>query len=69
MTGIKIDKMEITKEIRANLKEDREILHHAITSMKKSINDFEDEKRSEWKAFRNKMNDEIIKVKKTLNNR
>ena len=61
--------MEITKEIRSNLKEDRAILHHAITSMKKSINDFEDEKKLEWKLFKNKMNDEIVKVQKNLRNR
>ncbi len=61
--------MEITKEIRSNLKEDKEILHHAITSMKKSINDFQDEKKLEWKLFKNKMNDEIIKIQKNLRNR
>ncbi len=61
--------MEITKEMRSNLKEDREILHHAITSMKKSINDFQDEKRLEWKSFKNRMNDEITKVQRTLKNR
>jgi hypothetical protein len=69
LAGIKQNKMEITKEIRSNLKEDKEILHHAITSMKKSINDFQDEKKLEWKLFKNKMNDEIIKIQKNLRNR
>ena len=59
----------MTKELRATLREDREILHHAITSMKKSMNDFQDEKRSEWKTFKNRMHDEIVKVEDTLRNR
>jgi hypothetical protein len=61
--------MKTAKEIRANMREEREILNHAISSMKKSMNDFQDEKRTEWKSFKERMHDEVVKVENTLRNR
>jgi uncharacterized FlgJ-related protein len=37
-----------------------------ISSLKKAMNDYKVERKANWKAFKNKMNDDIDKIEKSL---
>ena len=65
---LKTKKMDITTELKANLKEDKINLYQAISSLKQSMLEYKDERKSEWKSFKNKFNDDLDKVQKSLNN-
>ena len=58
--------MESTTELKENWKEDKVILHNLIDSLKKHMTDYKVERKSEWKSFKNKFNDDMDDVKKSL---
>jgi hypothetical protein len=58
--------MAIKTELKENWKEDKVDLHNAISSLKKSMTDFKADRKSEWKSFKNKFNDDMVKVEESL---
>ncbi len=56
--------METTTEIKKTSKKDKSKLRKEITSLKKALNDYKLERRSNWKSFKNKMNNDISQLKK-----
>ena len=60
--------MAITTVLKENWKEDKENLRNAISIMKKSLKDHKAERKSEWKLFKNKFNDDMEKIEESLKN-
>jgi hypothetical protein len=58
MSTITAEKIVLKKE---KLNPEKEIL-----SLKKTMNDNKVERKANWKAFKNKMNDDIDKIEKSL---
>ena len=58
--------MAITRELKEIWKEDKVNLRNAISSLKKSMTDYKVERKSEWKSFKNKFNDDMDKIEKSL---
>ena len=58
--------MEITKELKEIWKEDKVNLRNAISSLKKSMTVYKTERKSEWKSFKNKFNDDMDNIEKSL---
>jgi hypothetical protein len=58
--------MIIKKELNENWKEDKANLKNAISSLDKSMSDYKAERKSEWKSFKNKFNDDMDKIEKSL---
>lgn len=58
--------MEITTELKENWKEDKENLQNAISSLKKCMTNYKAERKSEWKSFKNKFNDDMDEIEKSL---
>lgn len=58
--------MATAVKLKTNSKEDKVNFHTAISSLKKSISDYKIERKSEWKAFKTKFNDDLEKVEKSL---
>jgi uncharacterized protein YicC (UPF0701 family) len=56
----------IKTKIKENWKEDKANLQNAVLTLKKSMTDFKDERKSEWKSFKNKFNDDMENVEKSL---
>jgi hypothetical protein len=58
--------MSTTTEKRTILK--KEALNHEkeITSLKKVMSDYKTERKSNWKIFKTKINDDIDKIEKSL---
>jgi len=54
------------KSKKENLKEDSTSFKTAISSLKKSISDYKTERKSDWKSFKTKFNDDLEKVEKSL---
>jgi hypothetical protein len=58
--------MATTVKSKVNLKEDKVNLHTAISSLKKSLSDYKIERKSDWKSFKTKFNEDLEKVEKSL---
>jgi hypothetical protein len=58
--------MAITAKLKENWKEDKAILLNSISSLKKSMTDFKSERKSEWKSFKTKFNDDMANVEHSL---
>ena len=58
--------MALATEVKENWKKDKVILHNAISSLKKSMDDFKAGRKSEWKTFKNKFNDEMDQLEESL---
>jgi hypothetical protein len=58
--------MEITQELIESRKEDKAKLRTAISTLKKSMTDYKAERKSTWKSFKNKFNDDFNKIEKSL---
>jgi hypothetical protein len=56
----------VKSKVKVNAKEDKVNLHTAISSLKKSISDYKIERKSDWKSFKTKFNDDLEKVEKSL---
>ncbi|MEO5947997.1 MAG: hypothetical protein ABIP79_14360 [Chitinophagaceae bacterium] len=53
-------------ELKENLKKEKARLHEDILSLKKSVSDYKVGRQDEWKEFKNKANDEVKKIKHSL---
>ena len=49
-------------------KEEKRKLRNEIAPLKKEMNDYKKERKSEWKIFKNKFHDEMDKIEKALEN-
>lgn len=54
--------MEITKEVKENRKADKFFLQKTISSLKKNFLAYKKERKSEWKTFKTKFNDELREI-------
>ena len=53
-------------EMKATLKNEKAKLNKEISSAKKSLKDFKAKRKADWKEFKNKMNDNIDKIEKSV---
>jgi uncharacterized protein YicC (UPF0701 family) len=58
--------MAITGESKEIWKEDKANLRNAISSLRKSMTDYKAERKSEWKSFKNKFNDDLNNIEKSF---
>jgi iron uptake system EfeUOB component EfeO/EfeM len=58
--------MTTTTKLKDSWKVDKENLHNTISLLKKSMSDFKEERKLEWKSFKGKFNDEMENVEKSL---
>jgi hypothetical protein len=58
--------MATTTEFKGNWKEDQVDLHNALTALKISMSDYKEKRKSEWKSFKSKFNDDMDKVEISL---
>ena len=54
----------MSKKTKGSLKNQKVKLHHEISLLKKSLNDYKKERRANWKEFKIRMKEEISKLKK-----
>lgn len=58
--------MEMTKATKEKLKEDKLNLQTTILTLKRSMKDFKTIRKTEWKSFKTKFNDDLKEIKKSL---
>jgi len=58
--------MEIITELVGNVKEDRITINNAISTIRKSMADYKAERKSDWKSFKSKFNDDMDKIQESL---
>ncbi len=58
--------MAITTVLKENWKEGKVNLQNEISSLKKCMTHYKVERKSEWQSFKNKFNDDMDKVEKSL---
>jgi len=51
-------------EVKKALKKSKALVKKEISSLKKDLNDYKKERQADWKSFKNKINDDINKLKK-----
>ena len=67
MTGTIQNYMATTAEFKGKWKEEKVELHNALTALKISMSDYKEKRKSEWKSFKNKFEDDMEKVESSLN--
>ena len=58
--------MSTTTEEKTTLKKRKTTLEKEISSLKKVMSNYKVERKANWKTFKNKMNDDIDKVEKSI---
>ena len=58
--------MSTTTEEKAIMKKEKSIHENEISSLKKVMSDYKVERKANWKTFKNKINDDIDKIEKSL---
>jgi hypothetical protein len=58
--------MAITTELNENWKEDKSNLHKAISSLQQGMSDYKTQRKSEWKSFKSKFNEDMDLIEKSL---
>jgi hypothetical protein len=58
--------MSTTTEEKTILKKEKSNHEKEISSLKKVMSDYKVERKENWKTFKNKMNDDIDKIEKSL---
>jgi hypothetical protein len=48
-------------------KEEKTKLHKELSSLNKLLSDYKVERKANWKSFKNKMNNDIDKIEKSIN--
>ena len=56
----------IKTEFKTTFKNEKTKLHKEILSAKKCLSDYKAERKVDWKEFKNKMNDNIDKIEKSV---
>jgi hypothetical protein len=60
--------MEITTELKENWRENKVKLQDEISSLKKCMTNYKEERKLDWKSFKTKFNEDLDKVEKSLKN-
>lgn len=60
--------MAIVAGIKENWKEDKVILQNAISALKKSMTAHKAERKTEWRLFKVRFNEDLKNIEKTLKN-
>ena len=58
--------MSLTTELKAPLHAEKTNHSNEISDLKKMLSDYKIERKADWKTFKNKMNNEIDKIEKSL---
>jgi hypothetical protein len=58
--------MAIKTAVKEIWEVDKKILQKEIVSLKKSMTDFKVERKSEWKSFKSKFNDDLAELEKSF---
>jgi hypothetical protein len=58
--------MATVAEFKGNWKEEKVDLHNALTALKISMSDYKEKRKTEWKTFKNKFNEDMDKVESSL---
>ena len=58
--------MSTTTEEKTIMKKEKSIHENEISSLKKVMSDYKVERKANWKTFKNKINDDIDKIEKSL---
>ena len=58
--------MSTTIEEKTIMKKEKSIHENEISSLKKVMKDYKVERKANWKTFKNKINDDIDKIEKSL---
>ena len=58
--------METIKEVKVSWKENKANLQNAIITLKQKMTEYKVERKSEWKLFKNKFNDDFDEIEKSL---
>ena len=58
--------MAATTEYKGKWKEEKVDIYNALTALKISMTDYKDKRKSEWKEFKNKFEDDMVKVESSL---
>lgn len=58
--------MSTTTEEKTIMKKEKSIHENEISSLKKVMSDYKIERKANWKTFKNKINDDIDKIEKSL---
>ena len=54
-------------KLKDNSKKERSSQHKELSSLKKLLSDYKVERKANWKSFKRKMNDDIVKIEKSIN--
>jgi hypothetical protein len=63
---LKTKKMAIMTDLDEDFKEDKVTIHNAISTLRKTMADYKDERKSDWKSFKAKFNDDMDNIQKSL---
>jgi hypothetical protein len=58
--------MSKKNDLKETLQKEKTNLQKEISSLKKVMSDYKVERKTNWKIFKNKMNDDIDKIEKSL---
>ncbi len=58
--------MAITPEFKETWKDEKEKISNEISSLKNSMTEYKEKRKSEWKSFKKKFIDNLDKVEKSL---
>ncbi len=53
-------------QIKVNLKKEATNIHSELLTLKQSLVDFKAQRKTEWRSFKKKMNDDISKLEKSI---
>ena len=58
--------MAATTEFKGKWKEEKVDLQNALTALKISMSDYKEKRKTEWQSFKNKFEDDMVKVEGSL---
>ena len=58
--------MSLTTGLKINLKEEKTKNFQELSDLKKMLSDYKIERKANWKTFKNKLNNEIDRIEKSL---
>ena len=58
--------MSLTIELKTNMQQEKTKNLQELSDLKKLLSDYKIERKANWKTFKNKMNNEIDRIEKSL---
>jgi hypothetical protein len=58
--------MTTVTKAKVNPKHEKEILHEAVSNLKKFMEDYKKERKADWKLFKDKFNADMTYLKKSI---